>query len=526
MKKVKCCRSFALVDLCGAFAHNTLQMMQQKKGSILAVVFFAFILSCLYFLFHFHFMTQYVDYDQAVYVNNINVGLDLGYTVIYNPHHLLFEYSGELFHKFMVNTFGSSGYTDLMFNMRLRSLLASCIGLFFSVLYLKDMTGRLLWGILGGLLVGFCHGYLHYATKVDTGIFPVAYIPVMLWIVNRIGNVKKGIVPLSIAGGALVGFGVLLHQYLALACGLAFLALIVPRQLFGGKRPLRPFQIFTPARENQIDTKSGKRFVCALLFALTGVLVIVSAYFYAGKSFYRLSFDEPTPEKSIGIWSGMTFQQWLFAYQTTGRWGYGLKNFNPHFTLRGFTDSFLSQKEGRKYNTNPDFDYNLSKLLSKESFVENQLALFTLTVLAGTILFLPVLWRRYGRSMFYILACLVAFTVFFSYWEPFYFEFWLVPGALVCLLSILLLNVLGEKLSVLFKKIGALPFYGYAFFLVLIFASHNMLYYVIPLSRDRVTEGIAAIKPERHDTIFSKGIYKFPDDVYRNVYGDGEAAER
>ena len=495
-------------------------MSRRELWKILLPPITALVMAFLYFLFHLHFMSLFLDYDQIVYFKNIGYSIDWGYVPMYNPHHLHFEWGGKFFHEFMVKYLGDVGFTDLFFNLRLRSLVASCTGLFFFVLFLRNITEKLTWGILGGLLLAFSHGYLHYAVKVDTGVFPAAFFPVILWIVERMEKAKRGLVPLSLLGGGILGLSVILHQYLAVACAAACLCLFLPGFLFRNNFRFRPFAVIPAVKRPQIDNKPAKRIIAVGLTAVLACAVVAAAYFYTGKTFYNLSFDEPTPEESFGRWRDTTFQIWLFAYQTADQWGHGLKNFDPRMPVRGLTDSFLSQKSGTRYNRNSEFAYDVDDPGSEQAFVDNQLAFFTLLSLAGTLFFLPGLLRRYRRSMVFLILCSVVYFVFFTYWEPFYFEFWLVPNILVISLGVLLVNFAGEKLSVLSTRIGRLPSYVYILFLVILFSCHNMLYYVVPYSRTRYMEGVVNLhEPEVYTQCFSRSVYRYPDDIYRTVYG-------
>jgi hypothetical protein len=195
-----------------------------------------------------------------------------------------------------------------------------------------------------------------------------------------------------------------------------------------------------------------------------------------------------------------------------------LKHFYPKHPFRGFTDSYLSQKQGPKYSRNHNFGYNLAEPLSDESLAHNTLAIFCMITLVGTIGLLPHLLRRYGNSMVFLMATAVIYFVFFTYWEPFYFEFWLVPGIIISVLGVLVLNLLGERLSSAIGRIGRLPFYALLLFFVLVFSSHNMLYYLIPHSQTRFMEGVIGyFEPEIYERSLSRDIYRYPDDIHRGI---------
>lgn len=481
----------------------------------------ALLVALLYFLVHMHYMQQFLDSDQGVYINNIKRAIIPGNLPLYNPHHLHFEVGGKLFQQFMVDNFGDAGFTELTFNMRLRSLLAACFGLFFVVLFLKDTTGKLLWGILGGLLVGVCHGYLQYATKVDTSIFPTALFPAILWITGRLVTAKKWIILPAFLCGLFIFAGMMGHQYIAFLAVALGISLLAPGFIFKKLHIYKIFYIIRKKTVPKVDKSPGKRTLALAVIVLTSLITVVSAYFYAGKTEYNLQFDTPTPAKSHGIWRGILFQEWLFAYATADVWGKGIEKFNPLRPFRGYTDGFLSQPpDVHKYNFNKTFKYNTPEPLAPESFVHNQLAYYTLFVLAGMILLAPFLLRRYKRIYLILLISLVFYLVFFTYWEPHYYEFWLIPSLLMVLSGILILNYLGEQLSKLIKSRMQTPFYLYALILLITFGGHNLLNYIVPYSRVIRTWGVYRYlrNPWNNPLHYSLKVYKNPRNVYKTVY--------
>jgi hypothetical protein len=191
-------------------------------------------------------------------------------------------------------------------------------------------------------------------------------------------------------------------------------------------------------------------------------------------------------------------------------WGHGIERFDPRAPFRGYTDAFLSQDPGwGKYNANYNFAYDMKDASTAESFSNNQLAFFTLLSICSSLLLFPMLARRYGRSFVAVFLCLAAYCVFFTYWEPFYFEFWIVPAILLAICAILILNVLGEKFALILPRFGQFPFYAYAVFIVFVFFTHNMKNYVIPYSTKRYTQGISwSLDPARYEWMYSPSVYK------------------
>ncbi|MBN2444921.1 MAG: hypothetical protein JXJ04_26435 [Spirochaetales bacterium] len=482
-------------------------------------ILIAFVMACLYFLFHLHFMQQFLDWDQVWYTNNIKNMLQ-GSVPYFNPHHIHYETGGKLFHEFMLHNFGDAGFTDVMFNNRLRSLVAACIAIFFIILYLKETTGRLLWGILGGLLVGFCHGFLAYSTQGDTPIFPASAFCAMLYVAGRIERSKHPLVWAFISG-IVCATGVVFHQYTALACVAAVISIIIPPLLFKYKKRGSPFSIRHKTALSLFESNHGIRYKATLITALTGVILICAAYFYTGKTVFNLPFDKPDQKTAVGRYSYTTFQKWLFLYQDEGWWARGLIKFDIKQSFRGYTNAFLSPTTPYKYlrYVSTDFRYDVTHPASEKDFAYNQVAYFSLIPLAGIFIFFPLLWRRYKRGLVFLLGSFVFYCFFTTYWEPSYYEFWLIQCIISCVLAILFLNFIGEKVKPLLKRFNQIPFYIITIIFLIALSSHNVLYYSIPYSRYKHMEDIDYNwRRDYYWGLFSDSVYKFPDNPYKKVY--------
>ncbi|MFP4364853.1 MAG: hypothetical protein ACLFR1_13405 [Spirochaetia bacterium] len=480
----------------------------------------AFILAVLYFLFNMHYTQQFVDQDQVVYINNIYYASLPGHITMNNPHHLHFEMSGVLFHQYMLDNFSDYGFTDRAFNLRIRSLLAACIGIFFGFLFFYEITNSLLWSLGGTLCIGMSHVYVHYATKIDTAIFPAAMLLIIFWFFLKLSQQKRLVLISAVIGGVLLAAAVLAHQYLAVICVLFCFAAGLPPYFFLKRSIFSPMRITTQKLKPAIDAVPWKRYACVFLMAIIGILLIVTAYFYGGKTQYNLPFDEANPEVARGPFRDASFQQWLFYYQHVGEWGGELEELDPRAPFRGFTDAFLSQHwSGMKWNRDFTFRYDIDAPLDRDSFIHNQVALFTVLCLAGAVLFLPWLYRRYGRLMLLIIPALAFYVFFFADWEPFYFEFWIIPQILCVITLVLVFHMLGEKISGVLHGIGRLPFLAYLFFFAFTLYAHNSYEYLAPFSRIQHWEGIWSHWPDEYwQKGYSDSVYRHPENRYQDVY--------
>jgi len=484
-------------------------------------VLVAVVISVLYFLFHLHFMQQFNDNDQYVYERNIYLDIQDIRPTMYNPHHLHFEITGKLFHNAVKSVFGKYGLTNLAFNLRLRSLLTACAGIFFLFLYLYDITKKYPLSVFGTMLTAFTHGYLSYATKIDTGIFSLTAFILVMFITRKIEISKKGTIYLAVIGGIVLFIAIMAHQFLAIACVIACVTIGLPPYLFPKKNPFSPFSIHNKNNNpGKIDLNPKARYSAAVLMAFLGIILTVGAYFCAGKSQYKLPFGNPGPSESIFVFQGLSFQQWLFFYEYVGDWGTEIDTFNPKDPFRGFTDSFLSQTEKpTHYNRNHTFMYDIDTPLIKSAFTHNQFAYFTIGVLFLGLFLIPGLWKMYGRTIFFVLSNFGLYTAFSSYWESFYYEFWLIPALLFILLGVFLLHFLTLKLKHFFSSFSEIPVLSYALYFLIIISSHNMLYYTVPFSRERQGEGIYWIEDKTwRNRVYHEHVYKHPENVYRGIY--------
>jgi hypothetical protein len=484
----------------------------------------ALFVAVLYFLFQLHFMQQFIDWDSSAYLNNVWKALRSPGSLLFNPHHLHIEVTGVWFQKWMVGTFGKFGLTDMLFNLEVRSLISACIGMFFAVLYLWDVTGKAMWGLLGALLIGFSHAYLHYATKVDTAIFPASMFIAICWILRRIDTMRGWpVLLLSLVGGAFLFLGVMGHQYMVITCGLACFAAMLPPWVFPRGQGLKPFTLIRGRERRKekpaLDRRPGFRYAAFGILAVVGAALIIGAYFYAGRTDYRLSDTTTIPPQSSGTYRVRTFQQWLLGYAVEDKWGYGFDFFNPKSSAKGYTDAFLTNVSLKKAYWGFRFAYDMEQPIDEKAFVPNQLAFFMIVSLVGCVVFFPLLLRRYRRSFVFLFLSIPAYFVFFTYWEPGYFEFWIIPAIQICLVAVMLLSALSEKLSAVLGRISHLPAYAYIAFLIFIFASYNMLYYLVPFSRVQRYEGVNTVFTDyEFKSIYSYPFYKHPDNVYKDVY--------
>jgi hypothetical protein len=484
-----------------------------KRHSALLI---ALLMGLLYFLFHFHFMQRYLDYDQVVYANNILKGMKKPFV---NPHHLHFEISGKFFHDFMVKHFGEYGFTDLAFNLRLRSLLFGSTGIVITMLYIRSLTGRIAWGVLAALFMGCTHGYLLYTPKVDTAVFSTTWFIVMLYSVHLLLRARKFIITAAVATGVLFFTGIMLHQYLGFTCVALFFGIVVPEKFFTLKLWKPPLSLIRKKSGKDKKMSMRNRYIAAGVVTAVTTILTVSAYFSAGRIYLDLSFDKAGTSWNY-VYREVTFQEWLFFYVTKDEWGKTDNSKRVEESFRGITDAFLSpRKPGPKWNRDLRFNYNMMNLWDGKSLVFNQLAIYLGISLLLFTVFLPGLWKRYHRDLFSLLLNMAFFTSLAGHWEPFYLEFWLIPAEIFIFLSILLFNYIGEKASPLLNRFSQVPLSAYVLMITLLFAGHNMIYNVVPQALELNFFGMGLWKEsEYYMKLTGRKIYRNYKNPYRDIY--------
>lgn len=491
-------------------------------GVVLTVV--AAAASLLYGLYLFRTMQQFVDFDQYQYYWNIRRSLTGSRPLpIFNPHHLQLEFMSERFHNHMVNLFGDAGFTNLAFNLRLRALVTATVGIFLFITFMGVLTRGIVVSLASAAALAFTHGYVMYATKIDTAIYPtvglIAILICALW-VDRGGRLW----PVAVVSLALsFFFAVMAHVYMAIGAAVAGVVLLLPPV----DRLLRAVRPFFRSRDGaraagrvRFRDRHLRRVTATLLAGVAAVAMIVGAYVFVGRGVYNLPYDGQPDTGSRDLFSGLTFQQWLFLYEVVSdAWGYGVEEFSPDQPIRGYTDAFLARTSSyRTYGIVAPFEYDLSAFTNREALPFNVLAAVTVGTLALSVLLFPLLLRRYGRAFLAVMSMVGPYFVFFTYWEPSYMEFWLIPSVLTIILATLVLNLAAESLGRVFapperrsmtaafaRLTGALAVGVFAATL----AFHNVQHYVIPFSQMKLREGIPLSWTESAINLL------YADEVYR-----------
>lgn len=423
-----------------------------------------------------------------------------------------------MFHQWMMDHFVDYGFKDMVFNQRLRSLIAGSIGIFFAVLFLNNVTRKLLWGVLGGILIGICHGYLLYSTKVDTPIFPAAGMLATLWLFHKMEQTKQWLIPFSFLMGIFLFIDVMFHQYMAIICLTCILSLGVPVILFPQQLSWTPFSILHP-QLNQIRQKPKDRYIAIAIIVTLGGFLSFVAYFYAAETVFNLPVNNTDTRIGKRPFQQSSLQEWMFLYADYNRWGKGFKKFDFRQSMRGLTDAFIAKDVYVRPRIWSKFQYNVDQAWEKESVIHNHVAYLILFACICLIFLFPFLLQRYRRTFLFILSSFIFLSLFITYWQADYLEFWLIPCQLLCIIVILSCNLIAEKLKKYTGKVSHAVLSICMLFFVFSLALYNLKNYVIPYTREQQLGYMDARWKENHYMqLFSTYIYKNPDNPFEIIY--------
>ncbi|TGK03967.1 hypothetical protein EHO59_10610 [Leptospira semungkisensis] len=430
---------------------------------------FLICLSLALFLFDLRFLSRHYDWDSIVYTHNILT--NKYWKVFFNPHHIGFESTGYLYLKFW---YWLHGTDSAMFGLRLRVLASALVFVFVLMLTYWRLYHDLIGAVLLGLSVHCTQGFWFYAQHNDTPLIH-SCLTASLYLVC-VWNCKKGWSPgkLYIAGFLQI-WNIYFHQ-----SDTIFLT-FVPASL-----------LLTDRWRGGTFTYSHKlRLIFVYLTAVIGILTL--SYLYVG--FIILGRDLvslPTSEKN--------FANWLFLYASQEKWGAapGEKNYIMNF-YRGIGDAFLNfegVKNGLRINpslpTAPrNFPYNLNLA-------------FWLGILALAATNALQLWKTYKQELVLLFFWLVPSLIFYTWWEGYFFEFWVsaVIGLMI-FASLVLHSLRWEGLKFGIRALTHVALFTYLLLLFLV----NFSYSTYPRSQRSNASFIEGIE-DKYEAITPEKVYK------------------
>ncbi|MDI7210139.1 hypothetical protein [Leptospira santarosai] len=430
------------------------------------------------FLFDLRFLSRHYDWDAIVYAYNINS--DLTWRIFYNPHHLGFESTGYLYLKFWREWFGRE---SVMFGLRLRILASALIFLFCFIWMYRKVYSDTLGAIVLGLAVHFSQGFWFYAQHNDTPLIH-SCLTAILYLFS-VYFAKNGHSPISILTLFTIQlFGVYFHQ-----SDILFLPLAPISILFSGTWKGREFGF---ARK--------LRYAFLYCFILVGVLTL--SYLYVGFIVLNRNLFSPLD-------SERNFANWLFLYATKDKWGNSpeAKNYVMNF-YRGIGDAFLNfegVKNGLRIRPH-SWD-------NRESLPYNLNLAFWIFVVSLFLLNLKKIWKRFRVETVLLSFWLVPSVLFYTWWEGYFFEFWVGTSIGMILLAGLTLKSLEFRT---FAFGSRALYHSILFVWCLLLFLVNFSFSTLPRSSKKTVSYIEGIE-FKLESILPEKVY-FPDSERAGIF--------
>ncbi|WP_246051971.1 hypothetical protein [Leptospira idonii] len=345
-------------------------------------------------------MSRNFDWDSCVYA--LNIQKNKVEAAFYNPHHLGFESSGLLYWRLLQDVYPT---TDIMFFLRLRILA-------FALFFLGAFTWlfyKLYHDFIAALLLAFLiqvsQAFWFYSLHNDTPLIHSCLMALLF--LFTIFFMRKGLKGKHLIFLWVVQlFSIYFHQSNVIHFGMVPMAvLLTDGRTFGTKM----------------------RIIFLYLFTL-GVATILS-YLFVGFIILK---------RGLGNIDEKHFSFWMFLYAAIDRWGTsgGEKNY-IHYFYRGIGDAFLVFQ-----NVAPKFRVNFSDLWNRSHAPYNLHLLFWIFSLSLGFLNFRKMRKEFGKELFIMLFWLIPSIGFYTWWEGYFFEFWVGTTIALWILNFYILKSL------------------------------------------------------------------------------------
>ncbi|GBF51948.1 putative membrane protein [Leptospira ryugenii] len=357
-----------------------------------------FLLLLVLGFFHLRYLSRTFDWDSCVYA--LNIQKNRWESAFFNPHHLGFESSGLLYWKWIQSVLKT---TDIMFFLRLRILAVSLLFLGFFIWILYRLYEDFFAAILLGLLVQFSQAFWFYSYHNDTPLIHSCLMAVLFLLTLLF--LRKG---LALKHLALLWciqlLSIYFHQSNVIHFGIVPMAILLEQKRYFGVK-LRLISIYLS----------------------TLAIATVLSYLFVGFIILKRGLG-PIDEKH--------FSFWMFLYAAINRWGMSPEEKNyVLFFYRGIGDAFLVFQ-----NVVPKFRVDFSQFYSKTSVAFNLNAAYWLTIIMLGMLNFKSLLRQFKSEIILLTFWLIPSIGFYTWWEGYFFEFWVGTSIALWLLSFYVLK--------------------------------------------------------------------------------------
>ena len=442
-----------------------------NKFELLLAILTTIAIFLFYLLFNLNYLSTWIDEmgDCITYDYYVRLGLP---EFLFNPHHIAFDWIGGVFY----NILKDGGYTGKsMIVLQLRNLVASSLGLSLFFLFMYKISKKYLLSLLIAMCISFSAAYWIYSQINDTPIIHSVIVFVLCFVIFYFPYAKHKIL-FSIFIGILHSVNIFFHQYDALFFLVIFFVMLFANNFL----PLESNSDFKFITHTKLKFQNFKYFDFSnfryfLIYFVTFVIVVSSAYYYVGVVKLNLTLNKSEAKTFNKIKDANYFFNWLILYTKIDHWGKGLEKRDNLATnvATGVSTHFFQPKHFEK-----DLKLDFNRFTKTEIIIINFiLIMFGLILIFLTIL-LPHLFKKYGFVILSAILFLIIYTIFSFWWEPYYREFYVATMSSYWLVLFLGFNFIIDKL----KTFSKIVIYSYLFLFVFLLFFHNFTVLIYPNS--------------------------------------------
>ncbi len=428
------------------------KITKKKKG---VAVIICVLIMLFYFLFNLKYLSMFIDRDIHAYTQNVEQGRLVN---MFNPHHIMFDYFGFLFFKATQSTGNLAA--DALFNQRIKNLMFASLGTGLIFLFLFFMSGHIFLSLIFTGFITFARGYLSYAGLNDTPLIHTVLCVLLFFSLRYYDKVKRKtvfVILLAFFHSIVIFF----HQ-----ANVLFFPVII-------------FYIFMSFRNVSLK----QRFVHVFTYVSVLIFVVASVYLFVGLFIIKTSLFGGYNVTYFGIKGTGNFLTWLSFYAHQGVWGAGHHGNALNKIIFGLFGAIVQGVSKARFRENY-FDF--TDFFSEKYSPVNVLFMFVLFFFIMYLTLFKQLYKKYGVITGALLIWFVIYFVFFSWWEPEYFEFWLVTVSTLFIMIFFvfsyLLDIVKEKF--LIKICANAVAFTLLILSLIILAGNNYYYVVYPRSKN------------------------------------------
>lgn len=335
-----------------------------------------------------------------------------------------------------------------MFSLRLRILVFSLFFLGVNIWFYYKLYKDFIGGIIISLMIGFSQGFWFYSYHNDTPMIHSCLISIVYMgtvLASKYENKKWPVLILFF----IQYFNIMFHQSDAIFF------------------PLVPIMMIYASYPNKL----GRGLQKAAWYSILLGLLVMATYAFVGFIILQRNLVGPGEKH---------FTFWMFLYAALNRWGTsGLeKNYANEF-FRGIGDAFLNY-QGVNTGFRVNF-LNFDTSLQVQYFPYNFNLIFWLLVLVLFLLCVRNFLKKFPLEFILLGFWIIPSIAFYSWWEGYFFEFWV--GTAIALIHWSYLVFRSLIWDEFFPRTSKALVHIVFSFMILLYFSVNFTYSALPRSK-------------------------------------------